>query len=81
LGRRIRYDNLTGGLNTVSSLGTINQSPNRTETPDCQNVEYFLLGGIKSMEGNTKIGDTLPARELLLWIRHRGVVLFNKVTY
>ena len=61
MGRRIRYDNLTGGLNTVSSIGTINQSPNKTETPDCQNVEYFLLGGLKSMEGNTKLGNTLPA--------------------
>jgi hypothetical protein len=58
LARRIRYDNLTGGLNTVSSLGTINQSDRRTETPDCQNVEYFLLGGLKSMDGNTKFGNT-----------------------
>jgi hypothetical protein len=57
LARRIRYDNLTGGLNTVSSLGTINQSPNRTETPDCQNVEYFKLGGLKSMEGNTLLAS------------------------
>lgn len=57
MGRRIRFDNLTGGLNTVSALGTINQSPSRTETPDCQNVEYFLLGGIKHMDGNTPFGD------------------------
>ena len=58
MGRNIRYDILTGGLNTVSSLGTINQSTRRTESPEMYNVEWFKLGGIKSMEGNVQFGNT-----------------------
>jgi len=58
LGKNIRYDNLTGGLNTVSSLGTINQTNKRTESPEMYNVEWFKLGGLKSMEGNVQFGDT-----------------------
>lgn len=54
---KIVYQDLTGGLNTVSSIGTINQSPRRTESPDMTNVEYFKLGGLKAMEGNTLVGD------------------------
>lgn len=61
MGKRVRYDNMTGGLNTVSALGTINQSPRRTESPDCYNVEYFKLGGIKSMEGNEQFSSVLTA--------------------
>lgn len=53
----VRYEDFTGGLNTVSSIGTINQSPRRTESPDMMNVEYFKLGGLKAMEGNTVVGD------------------------
>ena len=56
--RNFRYQDFTGGLNNVSSVGTINQSPKRTESPDMVNVEYYKLGGIKTMEGNTQIGDT-----------------------
>ena len=59
MGKSFKYQNLTGGLNLVSSIGTINQSPRRTESPDMVNVEYFKLGGIKSMEGNLQIGNTL----------------------
>ena len=59
MGKSFRYQNLTGGLNLVSSIGTINQTPRRTESPDMVNVEYFKLGGIKSMEGNLQIGNTL----------------------
>lgn len=61
MGRSFRYQDLTGGLNLVSSIGTINQSSRRTESPDCVNVEYFKLGGIKSMEGNIQIGNTLSS--------------------
>ena len=57
-GRSIEYRNFTGGLNNVSSIGTINQTPNGTESPDLLNIEYFKLGGIKSMDGNYQIGDT-----------------------
>lgn len=58
----VRYEDFTGGLNTVSSIGTINQSPRRTESPDMANVEYFKLGGLKAMEGNTQVGDTQTSR-------------------
>ena len=52
------FSDLTGGINNVDTKETINASPRHTETPDMLNVEYFGLGGIKSMEGNTQIGDT-----------------------
>lgn len=62
MGKNIRYENFTGGLNTVSSIGTINQTPRRTESPDMVNMEYYKLGGLKSMEGNTQFGDTQSAK-------------------
>lgn len=86
------FENLTGGLNTVSSIGTINQSPRRTESPDMVNVEYFGLGGLKSMAGNTQIGDkqssgiTLGfeykkgnAKYLIITTRNGEVKLFDSV--
>lgn len=75
--RKIRFDNFTGGLNTVSALGTINQSPNRTETPDCQNVEYFLLGGLKHMDGNTLIGQKFVNVKVTGGFEYR----FNNIRY
>lgn len=54
----IKYYNLVGGLNTVQGIGTINQSPKKTESPDMQNVEYHLLGGIQSMLGNKLFGNS-----------------------
>lgn len=57
----IKYYNLTGGLNTVQGLGTINQSPKRTESPDMMNIEYYKLGGIQSMEGNQQFANVLPS--------------------
>lgn len=59
MGAIARYYNLTGGLNTISGLGTINQSPKRTESPDMQNVEYYKLSGLQSMAGNTRFSDTV----------------------
>ena len=59
MGGIVRYYNLTGGLNTISGLGTINQSPKRTESPDMQNVEYYKLSGLQSMAGNTRFSDTV----------------------
>ena len=55
----ISFGDLTGGLNNVDTMDRLNSSPRRTETPDIMNVEYFQLGGIKSMEGNLQIGNTL----------------------
>ena len=54
---QLSYYDLTGGLNNVSTPDTLNSSTKKTETPDILNVEFFKLGGIKSMEGNTPIGD------------------------
>ena len=54
---QVVYNDLTGGLNNVNSIDTINSSTKKTETPDMVNVEFFKLGGIKSMEGNIPFGD------------------------
>lgn len=62
MGATVKYYNLTGGLNTVQGIGTINQSNKRTESPDMKNVEYYKLGGLKSMEGNTQFANTLPSQ-------------------
>lgn len=72
MGRNFRYQDLTGGLNNVSSIGTINQSNRRTESPDMQNVEYYKLGGIKTMEGNTQVGDTQGASVIGGWEYTKG---------
>lgn len=61
MGRTYKFQNLTGGLNTVSSIGTINQSSRRTESPDMLNVEYYGLGGVASMEGNISFGNQLSS--------------------
>ena len=57
----IQYYNLIGGLNTVQGIGTLNQSPKKTESPGMKNVEYYKLGGIVSMNGNTQFGNTLES--------------------
>lgn len=59
MGAIVQYYNLTGGLNTAYGIGTINQSNKRTESPDMQNVEFYKLGGLKSMEGNTQFSKTV----------------------
>ena len=56
MSKSLSFYNLTGGLNTVQDLATINSSPNRTESPDMMNIEYYKLGGIQTMKGNTRIG-------------------------
>lgn len=58
-GKTLSFYNLTGGLNTVQDLYTINSTPNRTETPEMYNIEYYKLGGIQSMRGNVQVGSTL----------------------
>lgn len=62
MGAIVQYYNLIGGLNTIAGLGTINQSPRKTESPDMQNVEFYKMGGLQSMEGNIQFGNnTLTA--------------------
>lgn len=66
MGAIVQYYNLTGGINTVNGIGTINQTPRRTESPDMQNVEFYKLGGLKSMEGNTRFSKTVLTSSVVL---------------
>lgn len=61
ISRQINFFDLTGGINNVDTMERFNSSPKKTESPDMVNVEYYKLGGIKSMEGNIQIGDTQSA--------------------
>ena len=56
LSSQLRFNDLTGGINNVYDKEMINSSTRKTETPDMVNVEYFQLGGIKTMGGNTLVG-------------------------
>lgn len=69
---QINYYDLTGGLNNVSTPDTLNSTPKKTETPDIVNIEFFKLGGIKSMEGNTAFGDQLDSAVVGGWEYSRG---------
>lgn len=57
-GKTLSYFNLTGGLNTVQTMATINSSTNRTESPDMVNIEYFKLSGIRTMNGNVGLNSS-----------------------
>lgn len=59
-GKTLRFYNLTGGLNTVQDLATLNSGTNRTESPDMKNIEYYKYGGIQTMKGNKLIGIPNP---------------------
>lgn len=59
-GKTLSYFNLTGGLNTVQAMATINSTTNRTESPDMVNVEYFKLSGLKTMNGNVGLNHSNP---------------------
>ena len=56
-GKTLSFFNLTGGLNTVQTMATINGTPNRTESPDMVNIEYFKLSGLKTMNGNKSLNQ------------------------
>lgn len=58
MSKTLSFYNLTGGLNTVQDLATINSTPNRTESPDMLNIEYYKLGGIQTMKGNKEVGSS-----------------------
>lgn len=59
-GKTLSYFNLTGGLNTVQTMATINSTTNRTESPDMVNIEYFKLSGLKTMKGNVALNKSNP---------------------
>lgn len=69
---QIVYNDLTGGINNVDSKDNFNMSTKKTQTPDMLNVEYFKLGGIKSMEGNVVIGDKQDAEVIGGWEYTKG---------
>lgn len=60
LSSKITFTDLTGGINNVDTKENLNATPKKTQTPDMVNVEYFKLGGIKTMEGNVVIGSVQP---------------------
>lgn len=66
------YADFTGGLNNVNSKDTINSGTTRTESPDMVNVEYLGLGGIKSMEGNFRVGDIQTSSIVGGWEYRKG---------
>lgn len=72
MGRSLSYRNLTGGLNVENDIGTINQTTRKTESPDLCNVEYYGLGGIKTMEGNVQIGDSQTSSVVGGWDYIKG---------
>jgi hypothetical protein len=69
---QISYYDLTGGLNNVNTMDTLNSSPKKTESPDMVNVEFLKLGGIKSMEGNMLVGDKQPSKIVGGWEYTKG---------
>ena len=64
MSKSLSFYNLTGGLNIVQDLGNINSTPNRTESPDMMNMEYYKLGGIQVMKGNTQLGQTIGGQAI-----------------
>lgn len=69
---QIIFGDLTGGINNVDNKETINSSPKKTQTPDMVNVEYFKLGGIKTMEGNVLVGDKQDHKVVGGWEYTKG---------
>ena len=69
---QISFYDLTGGINNVDTMERFNSSPRKTETPDMINVEYYKIGGIKSMEGNEQIGSQQSAAIVGGWEYTKG---------
>ena len=69
---QISYTDLTGGINNVDTKENLNSTPKKTQTPEMVNVEYFKLGGIKSMEGNTAVGDKQSKAVIAGWEYTKG---------
>lgn len=80
MGVTVRYYDLTGGLNTSQGEGTINQSSKGTDCVDTFNVEFYKLSGLKSTNGNTQFGQTLPAQISLGHEYRKGSDKFMIVT-
>lgn len=66
------FSDLTGGINNVDTKENLNSTPKKTQTPDMVNVEYFQLGGIKTMDGNVAIGDQQASPVIGGWEYTKG---------
>ena len=66
------FSDLTGGINNVDTKENLNSTPKKTQTPDMVNVEYFQLGGIKTMDGNVAIGDQQTSPVIGGWEYTKG---------
>lgn len=90
---QVVYSDLTGGINNVDTKENINSTPRKTQTPDMVNIEYFQLGGIKTMDGNVAIGDKqqYPViggweytkgnnRYMLIGLKNGQVKIYNQAT-
>ena len=66
------FSDLTGGINNVDTKENLNSTPKKTQTPDMVNVEYFQLGGIKTMDGNVVIGDQQSSPVIGGWEYTKG---------
>lgn len=66
------FSDLTGGINNVDTKENLNSTPKKTQTPDMVNVEYFQLGGIKTMDGNVAIGDQQASQVIGGWEYTKG---------
>jgi len=66
---KLNYFNNTGGLNNFSSMASLNESENKTDWFDAQNVEGHKSGGLIKMKGNRNIlNTTLPEGTKILGI-------------
>lgn len=93
MSRQLAFEDLTGGINNVDTKANLNSSTRKTQSPDMVNVEYLKLGGIKSMEGNTQVGQTFNSaivggweyatknnRYMMIGDYYGNVSMFNNAT-
>lgn len=93
MSKQVIYNDLTGGINNLDTKETLNSSTKKTETPDMMNVEYYGIGGIKTMDGNTQLGPTLEdavvggweyvkgnQKFMIIALQNGKIKLYNAVT-
>lgn len=93
MSKQLIFEDLTGGINNVDTKGLLNSTTKKTQSPEMVNVEYFKLGGIKSMEGNTQVGNVQDTaivggweythnnkRDMIIGTQDGTVSIYNKTT-
>lgn len=91
MSKQLIFEDLTGGINNVDTKGLLNSTTKKTQSPEMVNVEYFKLGGIKSMEGNTQVGNVQDTaivggweythknkRDMIIGTKHGDVKIYNE---